>query len=158
MAFIPFLYLLLRTRRHHQRSVGGLTRVPWCSRAFIARADSGHPWVLYRGHNSWGSGPLVEPGRFSPLVGSPGFTKTCLQAQLLSGSQPSWSRPSTPTSSEACGALFTPRACHMAQALPAGTVQGSGLGEGVFQVPGLSQDPAFWIWGPSPLSGCTPES
>lgn len=77
-------------------------------------------------------GPLVRPGQFPPLVRSPGLAETCLQAQLLPGSRPSprawpsWSCPSTPTLLRGlCGALFTPRACHMAQALPAGTVRGS---------------------------------
>lgn len=77
-------------------------------------------------------GPLARPGHFPPLVRRPGLAETCLQAQLLPGSRPSprawpsWSCPGTPTLLRGlCGALFTPRACHMAQALPAGTVRGS---------------------------------
>lgn len=100
----------------------------------------GHRWFLSQGPNSWGpglgpstpQGPLARPGHFSPLDGSPGLAETRLQAQLLPGSRsvprarPSRSCPSTLALHRGLGgALFTPRACHGARALPAGTGRGS---------------------------------
>lgn len=122
----------------------------------MAWGDSGHPWVLSQGPNSWGpgsgpsspDGPLVGPGRFSPLSG------------VLAARRPD-SRPPRAWPSRSCPAPPPPQGLWgpvHPQSLSHGSSPacwerpGSGLGEGLSRVPGSQDCP-----GTRPLGSGVPD-